>query len=101
MRQDPPAAERRVAASDPTGDEVAQAPESSDVPALNEQRKQMDTLLARLKQILASSTPLNEQVAQIDAGRTRILEWRHSLAERYGLARIAHSECSQKPFSVA
>ena len=46
----------------------------------------MDTLLASLKQLLASSTPLNEEYAQIGASRSRILEWRSSLGERYGTA---------------
>jgi small-conductance mechanosensitive channel len=65
------------------GDAVAQAPESADVAGLNAQRSEIDALLARFKQLLASSAPLNEQAAQITASRGTLLEWRSALGERY------------------
>ncbi|WP_321472334.1 mechanosensitive ion channel [uncultured Paludibaculum sp.] len=65
------------------GDAVAQLPESSNVEALNAQRKEIDALLARFKQLSASSVPLSEQSAQINASRGRIVEWRRVLGERY------------------
>lgn len=68
------------------GDAVAQLPESSDIQALNAQKKQIDTLLARFKQLSASSSPLSEQSAQINSSRGRIMEWRRVLGERYNSA---------------
>jgi small-conductance mechanosensitive channel len=65
------------------GDAVAQAPESADVAGLNAQRKEIDALLVRFKQLLATSAPLNEQAAQITASRASLLEWRSALGERY------------------
>jgi small-conductance mechanosensitive channel len=65
------------------GDAVAQAAEASDVAGLNAQRKEIDASLARFKQLLASSAPLNEQAAQITASRGSLLEWRNALGERY------------------
>jgi small-conductance mechanosensitive channel len=65
------------------GDAIAQAPESTDVAALKAQRNEMDTLLARFKQLSASSTSLNQQSAQISASRGGVLEWRGSLGDRY------------------
>jgi hypothetical protein len=65
------------------GDAVAQTPESSDPTALTAQRKELDTLLVRFKQLSASSAPLNEQSPQISATRGRMLEWRNSLGESY------------------
>jgi small-conductance mechanosensitive channel len=40
-------------------------------------------LLARFKQLLASSAPLNEQAVQIAASRGSLLEWRNALGEGY------------------
>ncbi|MGC4055860.1 MAG: mechanosensitive ion channel [Paludibaculum sp.] len=68
------------------GDALAQLPESSNIEALNAQRKQIDALLARFKQLSASSSPLSEQSAQINASRGRIQEWRRILGERYSSA---------------
>ncbi|MBN9662018.1 MAG: mechanosensitive ion channel [Acidobacteria bacterium] len=68
------------------GDAVAQLPESSNIEALNAQRKQIDAMLARFKQLSASSSPLSEQSAQINSSRSRILEWRRVLNERYNSA---------------
>jgi small-conductance mechanosensitive channel len=65
------------------GDAVAQAPESSDVVGLTAQKKELDALAARFKQLAASSAPLSEQSADIGASRSRILEWRNSLRESY------------------
>ena len=76
------------------GDAVSQTPESSDLAALSAQRKELDALLARFKQLSASSAPLSEQSTQISASRGRMLEWRsalgqvHSSALRYLLLRI-------------
>jgi small-conductance mechanosensitive channel len=77
------------------GDAITQSPESLDVAALNSQRKELDTLLARFKQLSASTTPLSEQSAAINATRGRLLEWRGALVEshraalRYLLLRLA------------
>ncbi|MGJ5816261.1 hypothetical protein [Paludibaculum fermentans] len=68
------------------GDALAQLPESSNIDALNAQRKQIDELLARFKHLSASSSPLSEQSAQINASRGRIAEWRRVLGERYNSA---------------
>ncbi len=65
------------------GDAVTQAPESADVTALTAQRKELDGLLARFKQLSASSSPLSEQFTQISASRGRIIEWRNSLDAGY------------------
>ncbi len=76
------------------GNQVSQAPESSDLAALTAQRKELDKLLARFKQLSASSTPLSEQAAQIAASRGRMIEWRgslsagHNIALRYLLLRV-------------
>ena len=68
------------------GDTVAQTPESTDVAALSAQRKELDALLARFKQLSASSAPLSEQTPQISASRGRLLEWRSAVAEEYSSA---------------
>ncbi len=65
------------------GDAVAQSPDTSDVETLRAQRKELDSLLARFKQLSASSAPLSEQSTQIAATRGRILEWRNALSETY------------------
>lgn len=65
------------------GDTVAKAPESSELAALNAQRKELDALLARFKQLSASSAPPSEQSTQISASRGRMLEWRSALGEGY------------------
>jgi small-conductance mechanosensitive channel len=65
------------------GDALSQAPESSDVAALSAQKKELDAVAARFKQLSASSVPLSEQAAAIASARGRILEWRASLAETY------------------
>ncbi|QOY87552.1 mechanosensitive ion channel family protein [Paludibaculum fermentans] len=68
------------------GDAITQLPESSNIEALNTQRKQIDAQLARFKQLSASSSPLSEQAAQINSSRGRIVEWRRALGERYNSA---------------
>ena len=68
------------------GDAVAQNPESSDLSALSAQRKELDGLLARFRQLSSSSAPLSEQSTQIAASRGRILEWRGALGEVYSSA---------------
>ncbi len=68
------------------GDTVTQTPESSDLAALTGQRKELDSLLARFRQLSASSAPLSEQSTQIGASRGRIVEWRSALDELYGSA---------------
>jgi small-conductance mechanosensitive channel len=77
------------------GDAITQSPESLDVAALISQRKELDKLLARFKQLSGSTTPLSEQSAAITASRGRLLEWRGALVEshrsalRYLLLRLA------------
>jgi small-conductance mechanosensitive channel len=77
------------------GDALAQAAESADVAELTAQKKELDALGARFKQLAAASMPLGEQASDIGAARSRILEWRSSLDEtyrstwRYLLLRIA------------
>jgi small-conductance mechanosensitive channel len=66
------------------GNDIAEAPESSDPATLQKQRKEMETSISRLKQVLAFSSPLFEQSAQIGASRLRILEWRGNLSKDYG-----------------
>ena len=68
------------------GDAVAQLPESSDLEALNAQRKEIDALLARFKLPSASSVPLREESTQISAARARMLEWRSAVNDRYKTA---------------
>jgi small-conductance mechanosensitive channel len=61
-------------------------PESSDLAALTAQRKELDAMLARFKQLSASSSPLSKQFTQISASRGRLLEWRNSLGAGYSSA---------------
>ena len=68
------------------GDAVTLAPESSDLAALSTQRKELDALLARFKQLSASSAPLNEQSPQISGSRGRMMEWRSAVRESYNSA---------------
>jgi hypothetical protein len=65
------------------GDAVTETPESADAAALTARRKELDALLARFKQVSASSEPLSEQSTEINASRGRMLEWRTALGEDY------------------
>lgn len=65
------------------GDAVAQAADSADPATLSAERKELDALLVRFKQVSGSSTPLSEQSAQINATRGQMLEWRGALGEDY------------------
>jgi small-conductance mechanosensitive channel len=62
------------------GDAVTLAADSADIPALIAEKKELDGLLARFKQLSASSAPLSEQATQIAASRGRLLEWHGALA---------------------
>ena len=66
------------------GEAVAQAPESADPAALSAQRKELDALLARFKQVSGSTAPLGEQSALINATRGQMIAWRNALGEDYG-----------------
>ncbi len=69
-----------------SADEVSQRPESADPAALIAQRKEMDALAARFKQVSGSTVPLSEQSAQINASRGHMLEWRRVLDEDHSRA---------------
>ncbi len=65
------------------GDAIAQAPATTDPTELTAQRKELDVLLARFKQLSGASAPLSEQAAQIGASRGGMLEWRSVLEGDY------------------
>ncbi len=68
------------------GNDLAKAPDSADTAALNARRKDLDALLARFKQLSASSAPLSQQATEIGTSRDRMLEWRAAVGESYSAA---------------
>ncbi len=64
------------------GDAETQEPDAADIAAIEGQRKALDALTARFKQLSASSAPLSELSSQLGDCRSRVLEWRDSLGRR-------------------
>lgn len=75
-------------------DEISKLPETDDSAELASERKELDALLARFKQLSGMSAPLAQQIAQLNAARADLLQWRaelgeeHSSALRYLLLRL-------------
>jgi small-conductance mechanosensitive channel len=75
-------------------DAIAQAPESDDPEKLEADRRELDGLLSRFKQLSTVLVPLGEQLMAIDASRSNLLQWRgsivrdHVTALRYLLLRL-------------
>jgi small-conductance mechanosensitive channel len=64
------------------GDAEMQKPDGADVATIEAQHKEVDALLARFKQLSASSLPLSEVSSRVTESRSRIQEWRDSLVRR-------------------
>jgi small-conductance mechanosensitive channel len=68
------------------GDAISRGPDSDDPVELASQRKELDALLARYKQLSASSAPLSQHTRELDASRANLVEWRGALSEDYSAA---------------
>jgi small-conductance mechanosensitive channel len=68
------------------GNSIVQAPDATNVDALNAQRNQLDSLSAEFKRISGSAVPLSEQLTQINVSRGQMEEWRNTLDQEYASA---------------
>jgi small-conductance mechanosensitive channel len=65
------------------GDAISQTPETADPPQMSSERKELDALLARFKQLSGATTPLVQQVAHLNTSSSNLTQWRGTLAEEY------------------
>ncbi len=68
------------------GDTLAQIPDDAAAAELTAARKELEALLAQFKQVSSVSSPLAQQVAQFNAARANLEQWRATLEDQNGSA---------------